>query len=117
MSQATTTLTRVEMTAILHAVKAEPMVAEYATSLEILLTLVGAGYGIGFAIASQAAAIQRDDVVARPLAGRCPSLTTFLLRNDGEPSQPVRRFTERLLSMEGALSGNGERPAHQGDAR
>ncbi len=102
-----------QIAAILHAAKAEPMVAEYATSLEILLTLVGAGYGIGFA--SQAAAIQRADVVARPLAGRSPSLKTFLLRNDGEPPEPVRRFTERLLSMEDALPGSGG--ASKGDAR
>lgn len=97
-----------QIAAILHAVKAEPRAAEYATSLEVLLTLVGAGYGIGFAIASQAASILHRDVVVRPLAGRSPLLTTFLLRNDAEPPKAVRRFTERLLSMKGALPGSNE---------
>jgi len=43
------------------------------TSLGVMLTLVGAGYGIGFAIASQVQTLQRPDISIRPLAGthRC----------------------------------------------
>lgn len=96
-----------QIATILRVVEAEPTVAEHATSLEILLTLVGAGYGIGFAIAPQIASIQRADVVVRPLAGRAPSLKTFLLRTDREPVEPVKRFIERLLSMDAVLPSNG----------
>ncbi|MFC5580995.1 LysR family transcriptional regulator [Rhodanobacter terrae] len=99
-----------QIVAILRTVEAEPTVIEHATSLEILLTLVGAGYGVGFAIASQIASIQRADVIARPLAGRSPLLKTFLLRDNHEPPDVVKRFIERLLSAEGALLCNGGGP-------
>jgi len=66
------------------------------TSLGVMLTLVGAGYGIGFAIASQVQTLQRPDISIRPLAGIPPMLSTYLLRRRGEPSEPMRRFIERV---------------------
>ena len=65
------------------------------TSLGVMLTLVGAGYGIGFAIASQVQTLQRPDISIRPLAGSPPVLSTYLLRRRGEPSEPMKRFIER----------------------
>ena len=61
----------------------------------VMLTLVGAGYGIGFAIASQVQTLQRPDISIRPLAGSPPVLSTYLLRRRGEPSEPMKRFIER----------------------
>jgi len=66
------------------------------TSLGVMLTLVGAGYGIGFAIASQVQTLQRPDISIRPLAGTPPMLSTYLLRRHGEPSEPMKRFIERV---------------------
>ena len=66
------------------------------TSLSVMLTLVGAGYGIGFAIASQVQTLQRPDISTRPLAGTPPMLSTYLLRRQGEPSEPMKRFIERV---------------------
>jgi DNA-binding transcriptional LysR family regulator len=80
---------------VLRSHPVNPTIADYATSLELMLTLVGAGYGIGFAIASQVALFQRDDVVVRPVAGRAPMLTTYLLYADREPSEPLRHFMTR----------------------
>lgn len=61
----------------------------------VMLTLVGAGYGIGFAIDSQVQTLQRPDISIRPLAGSPPVLSTYLLRRRGEPSEPMKRFIER----------------------
>lgn len=66
------------------------------TSLGVMLTLVGAGYGIGFAIASQVRTLQRPDISIRPLADIPPMLSTYLLRRQGEPSEPMKRFIERV---------------------
>ena len=84
-----------QIEAILRSHQADPIIADYATGLELMLTLVGAGYGIGFAIASQVASFQRSDIVVRPVAGRAPTLITYLLRPDVEPSEPLSRFIAR----------------------
>jgi DNA-binding transcriptional LysR family regulator len=68
-------------------------------SLGVMLTLIGAGYGIGFAIATQVQALHRSDIAVRPLAGTPPMLSTYLLRRRGEPSAPMRRFMERVKAM------------------
>lgn len=84
---------------ILRAVDAQPTVADHATTLGVMLTLVGAGYGIGFAIAPQVETINHPGVVVRPLTGRSVSLATYLLRPDAEPSEPLARFIERMRSV------------------
>ena len=58
------------------------------TSLGVMLTLVGAGYGIGFAIASQVQTLQRPDIsISSP--GRHPTdAPTHLLRRRGQPLGP-----------------------------
>jgi len=38
--------------------------------------------------------------VARPLASRVPPLTTNLLRLEGEPSETLGRFIERVQAIE-----------------
>ena len=59
-------------------------------------TLFSLLFGIGFAIASQVQTLQRPDISIRPLAGIPPMLSTYLLRRRGEPSEPMRRFIERV---------------------
>jgi DNA-binding transcriptional LysR family regulator len=70
-------------------------VVDHVTSLGVMLTLVGAGYGVGFAIASQMQALSRPHIATRPLAGTPPMLSTYLVRRGGEPSEPLKRFIAR----------------------
>ncbi len=88
-----------QIEAMLKSVDAQPIVSDYATTLSVMMTLVGAGYGIGFAIASQVASMNRPDVVIKALTGRPLTLTTYLLRPDGHPSAPLSRFIERAKPM------------------
>ena len=81
---------------MLQDAKTPPRVVDEVTTLGVMLTLVGAGYGIGFAIASQVQTLQRPDILIRPLAGTPPMLSTYLLRRQGEPSEPMKRFIERV---------------------
>lgn len=69
-------------------------IADYASSLGVLLTLIGAGYGVGFALASQVQSLQRQDIVVRPVVGR--QVSTFAVRRRGELSEPLKRFLIRM---------------------
>jgi len=90
----------------LRRVEQEPLIAERVTTIDLMMALVSAG--LGLAGASQIAASREPGVVARPLAGRTPMLTTYLLRLDGEPSQPLARFIERVSTVE---SSGGQKPS------
>lgn len=81
---------------VLEGATVPPRVVEQVTSLGVMLTLVGAGYGIGFAVASHVQPLPRPDIVIRPLAGVPPPLSTYLLRRQGEPSAPMKRFMRRM---------------------
>ncbi|HSI56184.1 MAG TPA: LysR family substrate-binding domain-containing protein [Ideonella sp.] len=86
-----------QIEAMLKAGDAQPKIADHATTLGAMLTMVGAGagYGIGFAISSQVSVMNRPDVVVWPLTGRSQTLTTYLIRREGEPSAELARFIER----------------------
>lgn len=88
-----------QIEAVLEGATVPPKVADRVTSLGVMLTLVGAGYGIGFAIASQVQSLQRPDIAIRPFAGKPPTLSTYLLRRQGEPSEPMKRFISRLKRL------------------
>ena len=81
---------------LLRTVDIQPVVAEHVATRELMLALVSAGYGLGFACEAQIATCQHAEVVRRPLAGTPPLLTTYLLRPDTEPSAQLRRFIERV---------------------
>lgn len=81
---------------VLRTVDVKPIVADRVPTLDLMMTLVAAGYGLGFAGESQIAASRNPDVIARPLAGRSPMLTTYLLRPDIEPSEQLSRFIDRV---------------------
>lgn len=85
-----------QIRAVLEGAAVPPRVVDHVTNLGVMLTLVGAGYGIGFASASQVQTLQRPDIYFRPLAGTPPMLSTYLLRRQGEPSEPMKRFIERV---------------------
>lgn len=89
-----------ELTRLLRPLEREPNVIEHASSLDMMLTLVGAGYGLGFTTAARLAVSRRADVVARPLAVDSAVITTYLLRPHGDILCPVlERFITRLRAQ------------------
>ncbi|MEW9898108.1 LysR family transcriptional regulator [Chitinivorax sp. PXF-14] len=98
-----------QIQALLDGAELPLKVVDHVTSLGVMLTLIGAGYGIGFAIASQVQALNRPDIATRPLAGAPPMLATYLVRRGGEPSEPLKRFISRVKRLSG-------RTADQADA-
>jgi DNA-binding transcriptional LysR family regulator len=87
---------------ILRSVHANPIVAEHASTFDLMMSLVAAGYGLSFAKESHIAFCRHPEIVSRPLAGKPQVLTTFLLRSNAEPSKPLSRFITRALALEKA---------------
>lgn len=83
---------------VLLPLENKPDIVAFASSLDMMLTLVGAGYGIGFTTTAQIAICQRPDVVIRPLAAASAEITTYLLRpsDSGDLSALVQRLISRL---------------------
>lgn len=90
---------------ILRTVDVEPIVAERVTTLDLMLTLIAAGYGVGLVGASQIDAYRNSDVIVRPLAGTTASIITYLLRPDAEPSIQLIHFIDRVNPVEPAAGG------------
>jgi DNA-binding transcriptional LysR family regulator len=82
---------------VLNATDLEPIVAEQVASHDLMVTLVAAGYGLGFSTEAHVSTSHHPEIVTRPLAGRSPVLTTYLIRRIGEPSDTLQRFVERAL--------------------
>lgn len=98
---------------VLRRVDMEPLVAERVASCELMMALVSAGIALGLTGGAQILASQEPGVVARPLTGRSPLLTTYLLRPEGEPSEMLARFIDRVQAIE---SPEGSRPTPGLDA-
>lgn len=92
---------------VLRTVDAEPIVADHVTTLDMMMTLVSAGYGIGLTNATHIEDFRHSDIVARPLAGRAVMLTTYLLRPASEPSEPLRHFIVRVKPDRDSASRSG----------
>ncbi len=83
---------------VLRSASGEPKIAVHATSLEMMLTLVAAGYGAGFATTTQIEAHSVREVITRPFAMENPVLTTYLLRKaQGETSGMLAAFVARVI--------------------
>lgn len=94
-----------QVTRLLFALADEPDLVEHATSLDMMLTLVAAGYGVGFVTAAQMRVCRHPDVVARPLMdSEEVLLTTYLLRKEGNDSDQLHRFISRLNDLSSAPS-------------
>ncbi|MCQ4291871.1 LysR family transcriptional regulator [Pseudomonas stutzeri] len=85
---------------VLRRVDMEPLVVERVASFDLMMTLVSAGFALGLAGEAHITASREPGVVARPLAGRSPVLTTYLLRPAGDPSETLSRFIDRVQSVE-----------------
>lgn len=84
---------------LLRTLSKEPEVAQRVRSLDLMLTLVAAGYGLGLVPAAQGAMCRHPDVVLRPLDWPGAVLTTYLLQRDATPSGSLERFVERACDM------------------
>lgn len=82
---------------VLQATGMEPIVAERVASRDLMVTLVAAGYGLGFSTEAHVSTISSSEIVTRPLAGRTPKLTTYLIRRIGDQAETLQRFVERVL--------------------
>ena len=85
---------------VIRTVDVQPAIAEHVTTHDLLLTLVAAGYGVSLTSATEIEVCRHPGVVVRPLAGRSPMLTTYLLRPDIEPSAQLGHFIDRLNPVE-----------------
>lgn len=77
-----------QIQAVLQGASKPLKLVDQVTSLGVMLTLVGAGYGLGFAIASQVQTLNRPDITVRPLAGTPPMLSTYLPAAAPNPLSP-----------------------------
>lgn len=74
-------------------------VVEHVASMEMMLTLVAAGYGVGLTSAARVRVCVRPGIVIRPLAALDAIHTTYLLRPEGGAGAlliPSDRFMARL---------------------
>lgn len=84
----------------------EPLIVEHVSSLDLMMVLVAAGFALGLVGASYFAASRESNVVARPLAERTPSLTTFLIFRSNDTSDVLSRFVERVRVTSNSFEGN-----------
>lgn len=87
---------------VLRNLNSKPIVAEHASTFDLMMALVAAGYGLSFAKESHIAFCRHPEIVSRPLAGKPQVLTTYLLRSNTESSEPLNRFMTRALTLETA---------------
>ncbi len=99
---------------VLRRAGTEPLVAERVATCELMRVLVSAGLALGFTGAARIAANPDAGVVARPLALRVPPLTTYLLFPEGEPSDVLARFIERVQAIESPEPPR-PKPGHHSD--
>jgi DNA-binding transcriptional LysR family regulator len=85
---------------VLRRADTEPLIAERVASCDLMMALVSAGFALGLTGAAHIAASREQGVIARPLSGRSPMLTTYLLHPEGEPSDTLVRFIERVQAIE-----------------
>lgn len=86
-----------QLARVLRATDLEPIVAERVASHDLMVTLVAAGYGLGFSTEAHVSTSSHPEIVTRQLAGRTPMLTTYLIRRVDDPSEALQRFVERAL--------------------
>jgi len=75
-----------ELVRLLRSLEGDLNIIEYACSQDMVLALVGAGYGIGFITANRFALCRYPHVITRPLDADSAVMTTYLLRPNEEQS-------------------------------
>lgn len=92
---------------ILRRHEREPLIAQRVATFDLMMTLVSAGLALGLAGAAHIASCREPGVVARPMAGDPPMLTTYLLRRDLAPTGMLARFIERVAIIDSDDRGVG----------
>jgi DNA-binding transcriptional LysR family regulator len=89
---------------LLHGMTNKPDAIEYVASMDMMLTLVSAGYGVGIANAVRIGANNRPDIVTRPIASPdiTHTATTYLLRAENGTTLPPSISLDRFLARLGA---------------
>ncbi|WBM38681.1 LysR family transcriptional regulator [Alcaligenes faecalis] len=98
---------------VLRHADTEPLVVERVASSELMMALVSAGFALGLVGAAHMVGSHDQGVVLRPLALQLPPLMTYLLHAQGEPSDALMRFIERVQALESPevpLSTLGQEP-------
>jgi len=85
---------------ILRKYEREPLIVQHVATFDLMMTLVSAGLALGLAGTAHIASSRESGVVARPLAGKPPMLTTYLLRRDAELPEMLGRFIERVAFID-----------------
>ena len=80
----------------LRKLNQEPLIVQRVATFDVMMTLVSAGLALGLAGSAHIASCRESGIVGRPLAGKPPMLSTYLLRRDAEPSEMLARFIERV---------------------
>jgi DNA-binding transcriptional LysR family regulator len=88
-----------QVSSALAGVDSSLTVAAQASSQEMLISLVAAGYAVGLSCAAQLKAHDIQDIVLRPLAGEAVHVSTHLLYATYEPDTPLARFIHRALRI------------------
>ncbi len=81
---------------VLKLIGTQMTIAERVPTLDLLIALVAAGYGLGFSSLARITELNNPDVTTRPLAGDTTMITTYLVRRDVEPSEQLSRFINRV---------------------
>jgi hypothetical protein len=81
-------------------VEAQLTIADRVQTLDLMMSLVAAGYGLGFSSLARINELNNPDVVARQLDGCETMLTTYLIRREGEPAEQLTRFIGRVSPAE-----------------
>lgn len=84
---------------VLRRTNMEPLIVERVASCDLMMALVSAGFALGLTGAPHVMVSREPGVVARPLAGRTPLLTTYLLRRTNDASEVLFRFMKRVLAI------------------
>lgn len=85
---------------LLNGLRAMPIeVVQHVGSFDLMVTLVGAGYGIGFSAHSHNATLHTRIVAIRPLSAPTRLLTTYLIYPRGPKSPHLNRFACRAASV------------------
>lgn len=84
---------------IVRTATATPNIADTATTLCMLVTLVFAGYGIGIASAAQLEAVSASELVLRPLSDVTTLVKTWLMVRAETPAEPLARFIEHARRL------------------
>jgi DNA-binding transcriptional LysR family regulator len=85
---------------VLGTVDTRLTVADRVPTLDLMMALVAAGYGLGFSSLARITELNNPDVVVRQLEGVPTMLTTYLIQREEEPSEQLRRFIERICPAE-----------------